>query len=94
MEERRLAGAQRYFCEWQDRVVLRMIVDEYATANLAGICEVSDDGNHLTLRFAQFYPIQVAKTNSSFCMMKSLGRSGCSQTSLRTRKTFNITTTS
>src|SRR5581483_10489867 len=39
------------------RVVLRMIIDEYATANLAAVCDLADDGNHLDLRFAQFYPL-------------------------------------
>jgi hypothetical protein len=39
------------------RVILRMIVDEYATANLAAVCDLHDDGERLHLSFGQFDPL-------------------------------------
>jgi hypothetical protein len=39
------------------RIILRVRMQGEATAGICGVCEVTDDGDQLTNRFAQFYPM-------------------------------------
>ncbi len=41
----------------QIRVLLRAIIDEYATAGLCGVCDLQDNGQEMELNFTQFYPL-------------------------------------
>ncbi|MCH2131093.1 MAG: hypothetical protein MK179_18275 [Pirellulaceae bacterium] len=38
----------------QLRVLLRSIIDEYATANICAVCDLTDDGRDIQLEFTQF----------------------------------------
>jgi len=37
-------------------VLLRTVIDEYATAGMCAVCDLADDGKTLDLRFTQFHP--------------------------------------
>jgi hypothetical protein len=39
------------------RVLLRTVLDGYATAGICAVCDLADDGTRMDLRFTQFYPI-------------------------------------
>ena len=39
------------------RVISRVEMDAMATANVCGVCDLSDDGEKLDLEFAQYYPM-------------------------------------
>ncbi len=41
----------------QIRVMSRTVLDGYATAGLAAVCDLSEDGGKMDLRFTQFYPM-------------------------------------
>jgi len=41
----------------QLRVLLRVVMDEYATSSLGAVCDLEDDGEQMELNFTQFYPI-------------------------------------
>jgi len=43
------------------RVLARCRIDGYATAPIAGVCDLEDDGTKLNLTFAQFYPVPGAQ---------------------------------
>ena len=43
------------------RVFHRTRIDGYATTSIAGICDLEDDGNAMTYRFAQFHPLPGAQ---------------------------------
>ena len=44
------------------RVLVRIIIDEYATANICGICDLDDDGGEMKLKFTQFAALPGAQT--------------------------------
>jgi len=39
------------------RVLSRVEMDAMATANICGVCDLTDDGGKLSLQFAQYYPM-------------------------------------
>jgi len=39
------------------RTLCRIVIDEYSTANLCGVCNLEDDGKKMELKFTQFYPL-------------------------------------
>jgi hypothetical protein len=39
------------------RVLSRVEMDAMATANICGVCDLSDEGGKLSLKFAQYYPM-------------------------------------
>jgi hypothetical protein len=45
------------------RVILRPRIDHYATANIAVICDVQDEGKTLKYTFTQFYPLPGAQNH-------------------------------
>lgn len=45
------------------RVIARLRLDGYATSGLAAVCDLADDGEHLDLRFSQFYPTPGAQNH-------------------------------
>jgi len=42
-------------------VIARCRIDDYATCNLAGVCDLRDEGGQLELKFTQFYPVPGAQ---------------------------------
>jgi hypothetical protein len=49
------------------RLLLRCVIDEYATASIGGICDLTDDGQDLKLQFTQFAALPGAQ-NKFFIM--------------------------
>jgi len=49
------------------RVLLRAVIDEYATANLCAVCDLTDDGTDLALEFTQYYPLPGGQ--NKFCIV-------------------------
>ena len=45
------------------RVIVRLRLDGYATAGLAAVCDLADDGEHLDLCFSQYYPTPGAQNH-------------------------------
>lgn len=41
----------------QLRVLVRLVIDDYGTSGLCGVCDLADKGSHLDLKFGQFYPL-------------------------------------
>ena len=41
----------------RSRVLSRVEMDAMATANICGVCDLSDEGGKLSLKFAQYYPM-------------------------------------
>ncbi len=45
------------------RVIARLRLDGYTTPGMAAVCDLTDDGERLDLRFAQFYPTPGAQNH-------------------------------
>ncbi len=55
------------------RLLLRCVIDEYATASICGICDLTDDGRDLKLEFTQFAALPGAQ-NKFFIMYDETGK--------------------